>query len=95
MLTGINNNGIAVGYYMDGELVQHAFIFNSNTNTFTYIPDQSAYSFNPHATDTVATAINDEGIVVGYYGLAPGQMIRSSRSIPFRVLSTTPIPINS
>src|SRR5262249_50985758 len=68
-LTAINNNGIAVGYYMDDVSVEHAFIFNSNNDTFTYIPGLNSGGYT---TSMVATGINDQGIVVGYYAPAIG-----------------------
>jgi hypothetical protein len=71
VLTDINNAGIAVGYYMDGRSVQHAFIFNTNTHTFTFIPDQNYGSGNgQQITSTLATSINNSGLVVGFYGNA-------------------------
>jgi FecR protein len=70
VLTDINNAGIAVGYYMDGRSVQHAFIFNTNSHVFTFLADQNYPSGNGQLTSTVATAINNNGIVVGYYGNA-------------------------
>ena len=70
VLTDINNAGIAVGYYMDGKSVQHSFIYNSNTHAFTFLPDLTYPQSNGQLTSTVATAINNEGIVVGYYGHA-------------------------
>ena len=77
VLTDINDNGIAVGYYMDTSSVQHSFIYNSNTHTFTFIPNLAVSNsengpFHDLLTHTVATAINDQGIVVGYYGVTSG-----------------------
>jgi hypothetical protein len=71
VLTGINDNGLAVGYYMDGHSIQHSFIFDTIHGTWTFIPDMSVSS-GTFATSTVATAINDDGLVVGYYGLDAG-----------------------
>ena len=68
VLTDINNEGVAVGYYMDGSSLQHAFIFNTITHAFTYIPDLTYPG--SQGPSTIATAINDDGIVVGYYGQA-------------------------
>ncbi len=56
---------------MDTRSIQHAFVYNSNTHTFTWIPDlvaspggQRHWRSSQH---TVATGINDQGIVVGFY----------------------------
>jgi hypothetical protein len=72
VLTSINNAGIAVGYWTDYNSIQHAFIFNSNTHAFTYLPDMhfTGPPLQNYSTDTVLTGINDEGIAVGYYGYA-------------------------
>jgi hypothetical protein len=78
VMTGINNNGVAVGWYMDGESVQHSFIFDTNTDSFATIPDLTLrlpYYPNWYTTDTVVTGINDQGIVVGYYTFASATAI--------------------
>jgi hypothetical protein len=70
VLTSINDKGVAVGYYMDVHSVQHAFIFDSNDDSFSYIPD--LHMPNGWTTSTIATGINDAGLVVGYYSAADG-----------------------
>jgi hypothetical protein len=72
VLTGINDNGIAVGYYMDTSSIQHAFVFNSHTGAFTFFQTPGIFNFSGQSTSAMATAINDSDIVVGYYGLAQG-----------------------
>jgi hypothetical protein len=78
VLTGINNHGIAVGYYeVDQSQTLHAFIFNSNDGAFTLLPDLGGNL-------TVATGINDQGIVVGYSGVtdAIGEDINGDAAVP-------------
>jgi hypothetical protein len=56
-LLGINDSGVAVGFYNDANGNSHAYMVNQATGVFTTIPHQGR--------STVATAINDTGDVVG------------------------------
>ena len=58
-LLGINDQGIAVGIYQDGNGITHAYKFNRNTGRFTSIVP-------PHGTQPFATGINNNGDVVGF-----------------------------
>jgi len=67
-LTGINDSGEVVGYYIDSGGMHHGFTAMPTSdgvyeaNAFTDINDPNAGNFG-----TYATGINDAGEVVGYY----------------------------
>jgi hypothetical protein len=63
-LLGINDNGIAVGFYNDANGNSHAYMVNQATGVFTAIPHQGK--------STQATGINDAGDVVGFDMSAAG-----------------------
>jgi hypothetical protein len=59
VLNGINNNGIAVGWYFGTTGAQRIFTYNINTQTYTTIPDAAGFSgFQPFG-------INDNGDISG------------------------------
>jgi hypothetical protein len=64
-LLGINNAGIAVGFYQDAKGNSHAYEVNQATSKFTAIKV-------PGATSTLATGINNNGDVVGVYTVGSG-----------------------
>ncbi|MGC2786415.1 MAG: hypothetical protein WA397_21790 [Roseiarcus sp.] len=57
-LLGVNNSGIAVGFYNDAEGNSHGYTLNSNTLTFSEFDV-------PGATSTTTTAINNLGWIAG------------------------------
>lgn len=57
-LFGVNNRGVAIGYYGDGA-TQHAAIYSIESRTWTDLPDIPGYSQNE------GYGINDDGIAVG------------------------------
>jgi hypothetical protein len=59
---GVNDNDIAVGFYTDGQNVNHGYEYNIRTNTFTTVTDPNAPT-----TSLTASAINDLGNVAGFY----------------------------
>ncbi|HTW06749.1 MAG TPA: hypothetical protein VME46_04515 [Acidimicrobiales bacterium] len=64
-LLGINNDGIAVGFYNDKSGNAHAYRWDRKTQVFTAI--------DPFGSSNVtATGINDHGTVVGFYAEANG-----------------------
>jgi len=72
VLTAINNEGVAVGYYVDSSDAQHAFVLNTNTGVFDVLSGLNAsFNFSDSPTSVVATGINDDGVVVGYYAVTP------------------------
>jgi len=65
---GVNNNGLAAGFYSTDGAHQHGFLYNSVTQAFTLEPD-------PNISNLVLTqflSINDQGQVAGYYQLPDG-----------------------
>jgi hypothetical protein len=75
--TGINNNGLITGYYIDA-LGTHGFIYNGST--YTTIDDP----FGVTGT-TKAIGINDNGQVVGQFNDATGythSFIASQTAVP-------------
>lgn len=57
-ILGINDHGIAVGFYNDAAGLSHGFKLNQATGVFTKIPKQGG--------STTATGINNAGAVVGF-----------------------------
>ena len=64
-LLGINDNGIAVGFYNDSKGNAHAYKWARQTKQFTPIDP-------PGATSSSATGINDHGTVAGFFTAANG-----------------------
>jgi len=64
-LLGINNSGIAVGFYNDAKGNSHAYQLTQATRKFTAIKIRGAVS-------AVATGINNAGDLVGFYTDAAG-----------------------
>jgi hypothetical protein len=68
---GINDNGIAVGYYGDSTTSQHGFLYNTKTGQYTFL-DDSAEAFNNGVEVTQITGINNAGDLTGFYSDANG-----------------------
>jgi hypothetical protein len=65
-LLGINDNGIAVGFYVDGAGVTHGYTFNNKTDKFSVNID------DPKGVSTTAAAINNAGDIAGFFTNANG-----------------------
>jgi probable HAF family extracellular repeat protein len=70
-ILGINDHGIAVGYYGDSTTSQHGFIYNTNTGTYTFLDDPNE-GFNNGVEVTQITGINNSGEITGFYTDASG-----------------------
>jgi uncharacterized membrane protein len=70
-LLGVNDRGIAVGYYGDSTNSQHGFIYDTNTGTYTFL-DDPAEAFNNGVEVTQITGIADSGEIAGFYTDANG-----------------------
>jgi PEP-CTERM motif len=70
-ILGINDKGIAVGYYGDSTLSQHGFLYNINTGTYTFLDDPNE-GFNNGVEVTQITGINNSGEITGFYTDANG-----------------------
>ncbi len=62
MLLGLNDNGLAVGTYIDAMGVMHGLLFDLLTNTFQNIDDP-----NVAPGTTTINGINDLNQLVGFY----------------------------
>jgi uncharacterized membrane protein len=70
-ILGINDHGIAVGYYGDSTTSQHGFIYNTNTGQYTFLDDPSE-AFNNGVEVTQITGITNSGEITGFYSDANG-----------------------
>jgi hypothetical protein len=74
-ILGINDHGIAVGYYGDSTNSQHGFLYNTNTGQYSFLDDPNE-GFNGGVEVTQITGINNAGEITGFYtdtaGLAHG-----------------------
>jgi len=81
-ILGINDKGIAVGYYGDSTLSQHGFIYNTHTGQYTFLDDPSE-AFNNGVEVTQITGITNSGEITGFYtdanGVAHGFVANPSR----------------
>ena len=70
-ILGINDFGIAVGYYGDSTTSQHGFIYNTHTGKYTFLDDPNA-AFNNGVEVTQITGITNSGEITGFYSDANG-----------------------
>jgi uncharacterized membrane protein len=70
-ILGINDKGIAVGYYGDSTTSQHGFIYNTHTGQYTFLDDPSE-AFDNGVEVTQITGINNSGEITGFYSDANG-----------------------
>jgi hypothetical protein len=66
-ILGINDHGIAVGYYGDSTGSQHGFFFNTKTGQYTFLDDPNE-AFDSNGVEvTQITGINNAGEITGFY----------------------------
>jgi hypothetical protein len=70
-ILGINDNGLAVGYYGDSTTSQHGFLYNTITGQYMFL-DDPAEAFNNGVEVTQITGINNAGELAGFYSDAGG-----------------------
>jgi hypothetical protein len=70
-ILGINDQGIAVGYYGDSTTSQHGFIYNTKTGHYTFL-DDPAEAFHNGVEVTQITGINNQNEITGFYSDANG-----------------------
>ncbi len=70
-ILGINDFGIAVGYYGDSTGSQHGFIYNTHTGKYTFLDDPNA-AFSNGVEVTQITGISNSGEITGFYSDANG-----------------------
>jgi uncharacterized membrane protein len=81
-ILGINDNGLAVGYFGDSTTSQHGYFYNTNTGTYTFLDDPAA-RFHNGVEVTQITGINNAGQIAGFYSDANGT---------FHSFIATPVP---
>jgi hypothetical protein len=70
-ILGIDDAGLAVGYFGDSTTSQHGFFFNTNTDTYTFL-DNPAAMFHNGVEITQITGITNSGEIAGFYTDANG-----------------------
>lgn len=70
-LLGVNDSGIAVGYYEDSTGSQHGFLYNTNTGAYTFV-DDPLEQFDNGVETTEITGINNLGEIAGFYSDSAG-----------------------
>ncbi len=70
-ILGVNDHGLAVGYYGDSTTSQHGFLLNLTTGNYTFL-DDPAEAFNNGVEITQITGINNLGEISGFYSDANG-----------------------
>jgi hypothetical protein len=68
---GVNDKGIAVGYYGDSTTSQHGFLYNTHTGQYTFLDDPSE-AFSNGVEVTQITGITNSGEITGFYSDANG-----------------------
>jgi hypothetical protein len=69
-ILGVNDDGIAVGYY-DSTTSQHGFLYNTSTGVYTFLDDPAA-AFSNGVEVTQITGIANSGEIAGFYTDAGG-----------------------
>ena len=70
-MLGINDHGLAVGYYGDSTLSQHGYFYNTVTGKYTFLDDPNA-AFSGGVEVTQITGISNSGEITGFYSDANG-----------------------
>lgn len=70
-ILGVNDRGIAVGYYGDSTTSQHGFLYDTRTGRYTFLDDPKA-AFNNGVEVTQITGITNSGEIAGFYSDANG-----------------------
>jgi hypothetical protein len=70
-ILGINDKGMAVGYYGDSTGSQHGFLYDTRTGRYTFVDDPGA-AFHNGVEVTQITGITNSGEITGFYSDANG-----------------------
>jgi hypothetical protein len=74
-LLGINDHGVAVGFYTNGQGSNRGYEYNTGTHQFTRVlPPGFTNSTSLHSPSLTATGINDHGDVTGFYNKTSKQV---------------------
>jgi hypothetical protein len=68
---GVNDQGLAVGYFGDSTTSQHGYFYDTNTGVYTFLDDPSE-GFNGGVEVTQITGISNSGEIAGFYSDANG-----------------------
>jgi len=70
-ILGINDNGLAVGYYGDSTTSQHGFLYDTQTGKYTFLDDPFE-QFDNGVEVTQITGIANSGEITGFYSDSNG-----------------------
>jgi hypothetical protein len=70
-ILGINDKGLAVGYYGDSTTSQHGYFYNTTSSSYTFLDDPAA-AFHNGVEVTQITGISNSGEIAGFYTDANG-----------------------
>ena len=70
-ILGINDKGLAVGYYGDSTTSQHGYFYNTTSASYTFLDDPAA-AFHNGVEVTQITGISNSGEIAGFYTDANG-----------------------
>ena len=74
-LLGVNDHGIAVGFYTNGQGSNRGYEYNIRTRQFTRVlPPGFTNGTSPQSPSLTATAINKHGDVAGFYNKTSSQV---------------------
>ena len=62
---GLNNKGLVVGVWTDTSGNSHGFVYTVAATSFQSVDDPNGIG------TTIVNGINDNGVLVGFYGSAP------------------------
>ncbi len=65
-ILGVNDSGMAVGYYGDSTTSQHGFLYNTITGKYSFFDDPNA-AFHNGIEVTQITGISNSGEITGFY----------------------------
>jgi hypothetical protein len=71
---GVNDSGIAVGYYQTNGGSQHGFLFDLATDKYTFLDEPNSVPGTTAASITQITGIDNAGDLTGFYLDANGAM---------------------
>lgn len=78
---GVNDAGMAAGYYGDSTTSQHGFLYNTKTHAYTFVDDPAA-AFVNGVEVTQITGINNSGEIAGFYIDASGAHSFIAQAVP-------------
>ncbi len=70
-ILGVNDSGMAVGYFQDSPGSQHGFLYNTTNGQCTFLDNPSA-TYTNGVEITQITGINNSGEITGFYSGAGG-----------------------